>query len=157
MKEARHLVGHLWLTAPRRIKHNVTVYQAEFLGVNYWGLQAQGPLLLFVHLFGTQNKFSHWNFRYRRKHSMSKRLLRKINYGKPSSCWHPTRCDCSTGSCIHPSRCSQPLQPRRTDPSHPTRERERGEKSGLPQLKACDSYHRNHSAGLCQLLCQNQR
>lgn len=79
MKEARHLVSHLWLTAPGKIKHNVTIYQAEFLGTSYWRLQQQDPLLLFVHLFEILNKFLHWNFRYQRKHSMSKCLLRKIN------------------------------------------------------------------------------
>lgn len=75
MKEARHLVGHLWLTAPRRIKQNITLYQSEFLGISYSRLQQQDPSLFFVHLFQKLNKFLHLNFRYQRKHSMSKCLL----------------------------------------------------------------------------------
>lgn len=105
MKEARHLVGHLWLTAPRRIKQNITIYQSEFLGISYLRLQQQDPSLLFVHLFQKLNKFFlHLNFRYQRKHSMSKCLLWKINQQNPSSYWHPI----------------QPFQSRRTNPLHPT-------------------------------------
>lgn len=95
MKEARHLVSHLRLTAPRRIKHSVTIWQAEFLGMSYWRLQQQDPLLLVAHLLEKlkkrKKKFLHWNFRYQRKHSMSKCLPGKINQGKTSSYWHPVR------------------------------------------------------------------
>lgn len=89
MKEARHLVSHLWLTAPRRTKHNVTSYQAGFLGVGCWRLQQQDPSLSSVHFSEKPSSFLHWNFRYQRKHSMSEHLLKKINSGKTSSPWHP--------------------------------------------------------------------
>lgn len=77
MKEARHLVSHLWLTAPGRTKHNVTRYRAEFLGVGCWRLQQQEPSLSSVHSGEKLSSFLHWNFRYQRKHSMSNTRLEK--------------------------------------------------------------------------------